>query len=222
MQETARGRHRIGQTRAAILLGLLLLALALLAYRLELRPETVERFIRDLGAWGVLASIALMVLHSFVPFPAELVAFANGMVYGPIWGTVVTWVGAMLGALVAFALARRAGRPLVERFVERRHLERLDRRIAAGSVPVLLLVRLLPVVSFNLVNYGVGLTRVPLWTFLWTTGLGILPPTVVMVVMGDNLEHLTGWTWGAILAVFLALSLLWWWLRGRAPAEDAS
>ncbi len=218
-EATGRGKS-VGQAWAALALLILLLALALLAYRLDLRPETVERVIRDLGAWGVLASIALMVLHSFVPFPAELLAFANGMVYGPVWGTVVTWVGAMLGALVAFALARRAGRPLVERFVERRHLERLDRRIAAGSVPVLLLVRLLPVVSFNLVNYGAGLTRVPLWTFLWTTGLGILPPIVAMVAMGDHLEHLTGWMWGAILAAFLVLSAIWWRFRGRTAADD--
>ena len=43
-------------------------------------------------------SCLLMVLHSFVPFPAEFVAMANGMLYGPIWGTVITWSGAMLGA----------------------------------------------------------------------------------------------------------------------------
>ncbi|MEE8392980.1 MAG: redoxin family protein, partial [Rhodospirillales bacterium] len=46
-----------------------------------------------MGAWGVGASIGIMVLHSFVPFPAELVAFANGMIYGPFWGTVITWTG---------------------------------------------------------------------------------------------------------------------------------
>ncbi len=215
MKETAREGRTPARGPAAAALLVLLLALALLAWRLELRPETVERFIRDLGAWGVAASVALMVLHSFLPFPAELLAFANGMVYGPFWGTVVTWVGAMLGALVAFALARLAGRPLVERFVETRHLERLDRRIAAGSVPFLLLVRLLPVVSFNLVNYAVGLTRVPLRTFLWTTGLGILPPIAAMVVMGGHLEHLTAGTWAAVLLGFLTVSAIWWWWRRR-------
>jgi len=59
-----------------------------------------------------------MIVHSFVPFPAEFVALANGMVYGPLWGTVITWVGAMLGASIAFWLARRLGRPFVERMVK--------------------------------------------------------------------------------------------------------
>ncbi len=218
MPEGMRQRQWIERTLLAFALLVLLLLLAVLAYRLELRPETVETFIRELGAWGVAGSIALMVLHSFVPFPAELIAFANGMVYGPFWGTVITWIGAMLGALVAFALARIAGRPLVERFVESRHLEGLDRRIAAGSVPVLLLVRLLPLVSFNFVNYGAGLTRVPLWTFLWTTGVGILPPIFAMVVMGGHLEHITGWMWGIVLAVLLGGFALWRAYRSRARA----
>ena len=68
----------------------------------------VTRFIRSTGAWGVAAAIGLMVLHSFVPFPAEFVAVGNGMVYGPVWGTVITWVGAMLGALLADGLARHS------------------------------------------------------------------------------------------------------------------
>ena len=50
-----------------------------------------------------------MVAHSFLPFPAEIVALANGMVFGPLWGAVVIWVGAMLGAATAFALVRALG-----------------------------------------------------------------------------------------------------------------
>src|SRR5215217_4415002 len=86
----------------------------------------IEAAIVSLGPWGVAASVGLMVLHSFVPFPAELLALANGMIYGPFWGTVITWTGAMLGAFAAFGLAHRFGRPLTERLVARRHLARLD------------------------------------------------------------------------------------------------
>ena len=55
-----------------------------------------------------------MILHSFVPFPAEQIAIANGMLFA-VWGTLVTWIGAMMGAALAFALARRYGKPLVDR-----------------------------------------------------------------------------------------------------------
>ncbi len=79
----------------------------------ELSVADVERTIESWGAWGVAGSILLMVLHSLVPFPAEIVAMANGMLYGPLWGTLITWTGAMLGAHLAFRLARWLGRPFV-------------------------------------------------------------------------------------------------------------
>ncbi|MGH9893788.1 MAG: TVP38/TMEM64 family protein, partial [bacterium] len=85
-----------------------------------------EDLILSWGHWGILASIGLMVLHSFVPFPAELVALANGMLYGPLWGTVITWIGAMLGAFLAFGLSRAFGRPFIEAIVARRHWQTLD------------------------------------------------------------------------------------------------
>src|SRR3546814_7710304 len=59
----------------------------------EISVEAFEDVILSWGHWGVLASIGLMVLHSFVPFPAEFVALANGMLYGPVWGTIITWIG---------------------------------------------------------------------------------------------------------------------------------
>jgi hypothetical protein len=77
----------------------------------EISVKAFEDVILSWGHWGVLASIGLMVLHSFVPFPAELVGLANGMLCGPVWGTVITWVGAMLGAFLAFGLSRAFGGP---------------------------------------------------------------------------------------------------------------
>ena len=156
----------------------------------------------------MLASIGLMVIHSFVPFPAEIVAFANGMIYGPIWGTVITWSGAMLGALVAFGLARRLGRPFVKRMVARNSWHVVDDWAASEGWQVVLISRFIPVIAFNLINYAAGLTRLTWWQFTWTTGVGILPLTFLMVVMGDNVETL-GWeSWLVLLVAGVALWLL--------------
>lgn len=176
-----------------------------------------EEAIRALGMWGVLASIGFMVLHSFIPFPAELVAIANGMVYGPIVGTLITWTGAMLGASVAFCLARTLGRPFVERMVSRNNWQRLDEWAAQDGWRIVLVSRLIPVIAFNLVNYAAGLTRLTWWQFLWTTGIGILPLTVLMVIMGDNIESLGWGSWLLLLAGGVAL---WFVVRGklRPPA----
>jgi uncharacterized membrane protein YdjX (TVP38/TMEM64 family) len=72
----------------------------------------------------------------------------------------------------------------------------------------LLVIRLMPVISFNLVNYAAGLLGVPWWRFLWTTALGILPIIVTMVVLGRELMAAPWWIWGAFALACLALLAL--------------
>jgi uncharacterized membrane protein YdjX (TVP38/TMEM64 family) len=184
----------------------------------ELSVAAVERTIRSWGMWGVAASMLLMVLHSFVPFPAEIVAMANGMLYGPWWGTVITWTGAMLGAYLAFGLARWLGRPFVRAMIAERHHEKLDDWVARQGGGMLFVSRFVPVISFNLINYAAGLTAISWWTFTWATGLGILPLTFLMVLMGDGLwsGETTVWLW--ILLVALGGWVIWRALARRRPA----
>jgi uncharacterized membrane protein YdjX (TVP38/TMEM64 family) len=190
----------------------------------ELSARAVEELIRSWGMWGVAASIMLMILHSFVPFPAEMVAIANGMLYGPIWGTVITWTGAMLGAWLAFGLARWLGRPFVRSMVATRHHEALDRWMLRQGGGALLLSRFVPVISFNLINYAAGLTAISWWTFTWATGLGILPLTFVMVVMGDRLWSGEAGLWLWLLVAAIVGWLLWWAVaaRRRRAAQHAT
>jgi uncharacterized membrane protein YdjX (TVP38/TMEM64 family) len=165
-------------------------------------------------------------LHSFVPFPAEIVACANGMAYGPLWGTVLTWTGAMLGAFAAFGLSRKLGRPFVEMVVARRKWRTVDEWTARQGWQVMLVSRFTPVVAFNLINYAAGLTRISWSTFTWTTGLGILPLTVLMVVMGDNFDMLPLWGWLALFAVgllfWIALRTGWRRRAGKASVGKNS
>lgn len=188
-----------------------ILSVAVAVWPDALTARSFKQTILDLGAWGVLGSIGLMVAHSFVPFPAEFVACANGVVYGPVWGTVITWSGAMLGAYAAFGLSRLFGRPVAERLIARNNWGELDQRVARDGWQPLLLSRFTPVIAFNMVNYAAGLSSVSWWTFTWTTGLGILPVTILMVLVGDNFNQIPWWTWA--LAFVLALSV-WLVFRG--------
>ncbi len=187
-------------------------------------PEAFRELILSWGMWGVAASILLMVVHSFIPFPAEFVAVANGMCFGPVWGTVITWVGAMLGAMLAFALSRTFGRPLVERMVRRRNWITLDQWSGRRGGEVVLVCRFIPLIAFNLINYAAGLSRISYATFFWATGLGILPMTTLMVVLGAKMYDLSWFAWLGVAIVGLAL-----WLaasvvltRLTAPRRESS
>ncbi|TAM85106.1 TVP38/TMEM64 family protein [bacterium] len=163
--------------------------------------------IRSWGAWGVIGSIVLMTLHSFLPFPAEVVALANGMVYGPVWGAALTWVGAMIGASVAFGVARLLGRPFVQRLSSVEHRRRLAMWSHDRGGVTLLVSRLIPVIAFNFINFAAALTDISWWTFLWATGLGILPLTVVLAILGDRMIRLPLWS-GLVIGTTILVAVL--------------
>ena len=171
---------------------------------------SVERMERAIASWGAaapLASVALMVLHSFVPFPAEMLAIANGMLFGLALGVAITWIGAMLGALLAFALARWLGQPFVHNLLGERRWRTVETWTAVTGAKALLLARLMPVISFNLVNYAAGLTGISWWTFTWTTAIGILPITIASVLVGSHMTTVR-WEFWAVLVVAAGVAML--------------
>ena len=192
-------------------------ALALTEMGQTLDPKELAARIRGFGDWGQVAVIALMVLHCFVPFPAEILALCAGAVYGTAWGTVLVWTGAMIGASLSFALSRWLGRPFVNAVLGQSARERLDRWTVDQGPATLLIARFIPVIAFNLINYAAGLTRVRWSTFLWTTGVGILPLTVLMVWMGERMMDLT-WPWllGVSAAGIAVVVLGHQWARRRS------
>ena len=81
----------------------------------------------------------------------------------------------------------------------------------------LLLARLTPVISFNLVNYAAGLSGVGWWTFTWTTAVGILPITVGSVLIGSHAAVIPWQVWGLITVVLALLLALHWRQRRKHP-----
>lgn len=198
-----RNTSRRSTRRLTILAGLVLLlllagAVGFAVVELSLSPDELAQQLRATGAWAPLAVIALMILHSFIPFPAEILAICAGAVFGTVVGSVLVWVGAMLGALAAFGLSRKLGQKVIRNWLSEAQSARLDGWTKEQGALTLLISRFIPVIAFNLINYAAGLTRVPLWTFVWTTGLGIVPITVLSAYLGAQMKEMT---WSMLLMV---------------------
>jgi uncharacterized membrane protein YdjX (TVP38/TMEM64 family) len=152
-----------------------------------------------------------MIVVAILPIPAEFPAMLNGIVFGALVGTAITWLGAIVGAWISFELARRLGRPLTERFVKPAVLERADRLVDSAGWPGLLTLRLIPAVAFTAINWGAGLTAVPRWTFLWTTIVGILPGAIVFTASGTGMAALLRANPGAAVGLgVVCLGVIWW------------
>jgi uncharacterized membrane protein YdjX (TVP38/TMEM64 family) len=152
-----------------------------------LRPEGVRALVERLGPWGPPALVGGMALAIvFSPVPSAPIALAAGALYGHMWGTVYAVLGAEIGALIAFGIARVLGRPFVARIVPDDVLTEKDRTtrpewMLAGGV---LVARLFPFISFDAVSYLAGLTALRPSLFALATLLGMIPMTFLFAHLG--------------------------------------
>ena len=214
--------ERFGRARRAVLLTVVgFLALAVLVALVPpLREaagdtirgdtESLREDLRGLGTGGVLILYALVAVHTFVWYPAEIVDAAAGFVYGFWPALALLMVGWTAQGLLAYVIGRRAARPFLYRWIGRERFERVERVVEAGGAPLLLAARLVPIVPFSLFSYVAGAAGVPVLRFAWTTALGYIPITALSVYFGTRLEELSlsdPLLWGSILALIGLLGL---------------
>jgi uncharacterized membrane protein YdjX (TVP38/TMEM64 family) len=184
--------------RTRILLATALLLMLLAAYWLLhetgalaviLDGHALRRHIMELGMAGPLAVIGLMMLAILVsPIPSAPIALAAGALYGHTWGTLYILLGAELGALAAYGLARMLGRDALQRWLGSRLPE--ARIGSQGSLMAIVFVsRLLPFISFDVVSYAAGFTTLSAWRFALATLAGILPTSFLLAHFGGEMAN---------------------------------
>ena len=150
--------------------------------------EGMKQYILSFGIWGPIVSMGLMILQAIAaPLPAFVITFANAWIFGWAWGAFYSWTGAMIAAMICFYISKGFGRPVVEKMVGKTSLDFADRFFDKYGYHSVMIARLIPVVSFDLVSYAAGFTSMRLWHFVWATGLGQLPATIVYSILGENM-----------------------------------
>lgn len=148
----------------------------------------MKSYILSFGVWAPVASFMLMVFQSLIaPLPAFVITFANAALFGWAKGALLSWSSAMCGAVLCYWLARFYGRATVERLTSRFALDQVDFFFEQYGRHAILVARLLPFVSFDVVSYAAGLTSIGFRGFFWATALGQLPATIVYSYVGDLL-----------------------------------
>ncbi len=176
----------------------------LLVISFNLTVDRVRESIAPWGPWAAVASTAIMVVQTFLPFPADLLIMANGAAFGFWEGLAVSLAGAVLSGCVAFGLGRILGRPAALRLVPASVVDWVDGVAAQGAWMSVLALQFLPLVPFSLLNFLLGITRLTWTTFLWTLAASILPADELLVALGRGV----GEGHGAVPWAFAALALL--------------
>lgn len=163
-------------------------ALLLLAYLLDARAWLVSalEWIHGLGPWGPVAFCALYVLACVLLLPGSVLSLGAGVVFGLSKGIVVVSISATLGATAAFLVGRYVARGWVERAIAANpRFHAIDAAVAREGWKIVGLLRLSPVVPFNLLNYAFGVTRVRLRDYVLASWVGMLPGVVLYVYLGS-------------------------------------
>lgn len=154
----------------------------------KLDVEAVKEYILSFGIWAPIVSFLLMIFQSIAaPLPAFLITFANASLFGWVRGALLSWTSAMAGAALCFYISRIYGRNTAEKFTSKFALDEIDKFFERYGNYAILIARLLPFISFDLVSYAAGLTAMNFWSFFWATGVGQLPATLVYSYVGGML-----------------------------------
>jgi uncharacterized membrane protein YdjX (TVP38/TMEM64 family) len=191
LPDVARGERRSVYVKLAALV--IIITVALLGFRtLGLSRYTdaatlssLVRGLRDRPHIGILF-VGAYALATTLALPGSVLTIAGGAIFGFGKGTLLNWLGATIGATLAYLLASSLGLDAVRRLLGRR-AERLDQLAGAHGFATVLRLRLIPAVPFNVLNFAAGLAGVPLRDYLLGTVLGLLPATAVYTYFADAL-----------------------------------
>jgi len=141
-------------------------------------------WIGGLGAWGVLIYGAAYACALVVLLPAAPFTIGAGLIYG-LWGFPLALLSATLGASLAFLVSRHLVRGRVARAIAGRPgLRAIDRAVGEEGWRVVALLRLSPLVPFNLQNYACGASSIGFWPYVAATCGGIAPGCLLYVYLG--------------------------------------
>lgn len=162
----------------------------------------IKGYILSFGVWAPIISFLLMVFQSLIaPLPAFIITFANAGLFGWWQGAILSWSSAMVGAALCFWIAKYFGRDVVAKVASKGSLEKVDVFFDKYGKYAVVIARLLPFISFDIVSYAAGLTSMSFWSFFWATGIGQLPATIVYSYVGGMLT-------GSVKAFVMGLLIL--------------
>jgi uncharacterized membrane protein YdjX (TVP38/TMEM64 family) len=170
-----------------IVLALTLIALSTATAVLPVRDwiRALTNWIAQLGPAGVAVFIGAYAIATVLLFPGWILTVAAGLLFGLVGGTAAALCGATLGAALAFLVARYLVRDSVRNFAKSNpRFYAIDRAIGENGWKIVGLLRLNPLIPFNISNYFYGITAIPFWQYLLVSAIGMLPGALLYAYLG--------------------------------------
>jgi uncharacterized membrane protein YdjX (TVP38/TMEM64 family) len=189
----------------AIMLGAAILIILVLWLQKNYKGFSPEEFRNWITQWGLLAPflfILLYTLRPFVLFPSSIFAITSGLSFGFYWGCLFTYLGSLGGGLITYYAINRLGRFKKSEQWKNERYKKIRSNIEREGFRYVLLLRLLPVLNYDLVSYLTSMTKVKFKDYAIATAIGIIPGTIAYTYLGTSM------TSGSKQVVFIGTTLL--------------
>jgi uncharacterized membrane protein YdjX (TVP38/TMEM64 family) len=152
--------------------------------------DRARQIVAEAGPWGPLIFIGMQVLQVLIaPIPGQVTGLLGGLLFGWPVGFLLTMAGAAIGFTLIFVLARKLGRPFVERFVDKKLLSKFDYLIESHGVLVFFLIFLLPAFPDDIICYIAGLTTIKIRMLVLISLLGRIPGNLLLSITGAGVAE---------------------------------
>ena len=179
-------------------------------------PAVTHAFVDSLGWAGPLALILGFVIQAVLPvLPALVMIAVTARAYGPLEGFFIVYAGTLLGAAAGYGLGRWVGDALVRLLAGESARLKAHAFAEKYGVQGVVMIRLMPVLSSDVMNLVAGAARMGFRPFMLATAVGALPVTALVVWLSGNAQRLF-WGVGVLSAVVALAAVGRWWLARRA------
>jgi uncharacterized membrane protein YdjX (TVP38/TMEM64 family) len=197
--------------KASILVTFIIVAISIIRFtpaKEFFTQKVLSEFLDRAGFWAPLVFMLVYIIGVSLFVPGTLLTALGAALFGPYWGFVYVWVGAMGGATLAFWIGRTLGRDFAASLVGGR-LKNYDEAIERNGFATVLYLRLV-YFPFTLMNFGMGLTKVRFRDYFSGTGMGILVGTFIFTFFIGTIKDVwAAGDWGRLISfrVFFSIGL---------------
>jgi uncharacterized membrane protein YdjX (TVP38/TMEM64 family) len=180
---------------------------AALSVRGHLTAETLRSWVASFGPWAPVGFVIVYTIATVAMVPGGIFDLAGGAIFGPYLGSVLDLIGGTLGAAASFLVARYLARDWVQIRAGPR-LQKVMRSVDEDGWQFVAFLRLVPIFPYNIVNYLLGLTRIPFHHYVLATIVFMAPSTVAYTWIGYASRELIAGDTGTIRYALIILGIL--------------
>lgn len=180
----------------------------------DFSPKEIKDEIKSFGIWAPVIYLILLTLLPLLLFPDSILVISGGMVFGLCKGTLLTLLGSLGGATLAFWLSRGLGQKIIKKFIKKDLVIFKEQSKRNGFI-IILLLRLIPLFPFKVVSYSAGFSDIKYKDFLFATMFGSLPGIIIYTNVGDKFTAFGSTKFYKSVALFIILFIVSIWLKKK-------